>query len=34
MNYDGGQYGFMFSQTDIIPLRPWWYDEYKAKGII
>ncbi len=34
MEYSGGKYGFIFSEKDVIPLRPWWYDEYKEKGII
>jgi radical SAM protein with 4Fe4S-binding SPASM domain len=33
LNYDG-KYGFLFSENDVIPIRPWWYEEYKNKGII
>ncbi len=29
-----GKYGFIFSDLDVIPIRPWWYEEYKEKGII
>lgn len=29
-----GRYGYIFSELDVIPVRPWWYDEYKEKGII
>lgn len=32
--YSGGRYGFAFSENDVIPLRPWWYDEYKEKGLV
>jgi radical SAM protein with 4Fe4S-binding SPASM domain len=32
--YSGGKYGFAFSDNDVIPLRPWWYDEYKGKGLV
>ncbi len=32
--YSGGTYGFAFSDNDLIPLRPWWYDEYKERGLI
>lgn len=32
--YSGGKYGFAFSENDVIPLRPWWYEEYKAKGLV
>ncbi|MEY4505338.1 MAG: hypothetical protein RL154_1638 [Pseudomonadota bacterium] len=34
INYSGGKYGFAFSETDLIPMRPWWYDEYKQKGLV
>lgn len=34
MPYSGGKYGFAFSDNDVIPLRPWWYEEYKAKGLV
>lgn len=33
-NYSGGKYGFIFSDSDVIPIRPSWYEEYKEKGII
>ncbi|PLX70667.1 MAG: hypothetical protein C0602_03920 [Denitrovibrio sp.] len=29
-----GKYGYIFSDIDVIPIRPWWYNEYKEKGII
>lgn len=29
-----GKYGYIFSELDVIPIRPWWYDEYVTKGII
>lgn len=29
-----GRYGYIFSETDVIPLRPWWYNEYVERGII
>lgn len=29
-----GKFGYIFSEKDVIPLRPWWYDEYVQKGII
>jgi radical SAM protein with 4Fe4S-binding SPASM domain len=32
--YSGGKYGFAFSENDVIPLRPWWYEEYKEKGLV
>ena len=32
--YSGGKYAFVFSETDVIPLRPWWYAEYKEQGLI
>ncbi len=32
-NYSGGKFGYIFSETDVIPLRPWWYDEYKERGL-
>ncbi|MEN8216557.1 MAG: radical SAM protein [Pseudomonadota bacterium] len=34
MKYSGGKYGYIFSENDVIPIRPWWYDEYKEKGVI
>jgi len=32
--YEGGKYGFVFSKNDVIPIKPWWYDEFKERGII
>ncbi|TCK61678.1 radical SAM protein [Seleniivibrio woodruffii] len=29
-----GRYGYIFSELDVIPIRPWWYDEYVQRGII
>lgn len=29
-----GKYGYIFSELDIIPVRPWWYKEYEEKGIL
>lgn len=29
-----GKYGYIFSEKDVIPLRPWWYDEYVEQGIL
>ncbi|PLX66939.1 MAG: hypothetical protein C0603_09725 [Denitrovibrio sp.] len=29
-----GKYGYIFSDLDVIPIKPWWYDEYKEKGIL
>ena len=34
LKYSGGKYGFIFSKNDVIPIKPWWYEEYKLKGII
>ena len=34
LNYSGGKYGFIFSDNDVIPIKPWWYEEYRNKGII
>ncbi len=34
IDYSGGKYGFIFSDNDVIPMKPWWYDEYKDKGVI
>ena len=34
INYGGGKYSHIFSDIDVIPIRPWWYDEYKEKHII
>ncbi len=28
------KYSFAFGEKDIIKIRPWWYDEYKEKGIV
>ena len=28
IKYDGGKYGFIFSDRDLIKIKPWWYDEY------
>lgn len=32
--YSGGKFGYIFSENDVIPIRPFWYEEYKEKGII
>lgn len=29
-----GKFGYIFSEKDVIQLKPWWYDEYKEKGLI
>ncbi|MGE4267725.1 MAG: radical SAM protein [Deferribacterales bacterium] len=29
-----GKYGYIFSEKDVIPVKPWWYDEYVQRGII
>jgi radical SAM protein with 4Fe4S-binding SPASM domain len=29
-----GRYGYIFSEKDVIPVKPWWYDEYVQRGII
>lgn len=29
-----GKFGYIFSEKDVIPLRPWWYEEYEEKGIL
>lgn len=34
IKYTGGKYGFIFSENDVIPIRPFWYEEYKEKGLI
>ncbi|WP_084417453.1 radical SAM/SPASM domain-containing protein [Chrysiogenes arsenatis] len=34
IDYHGGKYGFIFSDLDVIPIRPWWYEDYQKRGII
>ena len=34
INYGTGRYSYIFSELDVIPIRPWWYDEYVERGII
>lgn len=34
LNYSGGKFGFIFSENDVIPIKPWWYKEYKEKNIL
>jgi len=29
-----GKYGYIFSDLDVIPIKPWWYNEYAEKGIL
>jgi len=29
-----GRYGYIFSDIDVITVKPWWYDEYKERGIV
>jgi radical SAM protein with 4Fe4S-binding SPASM domain len=34
IKYPDVKYGFIFSENDVIPIRPWWYNGYKIKGIL